>query len=365
MMQPESHFDDSSIKNLIERMKGACIVEPESISETKKDSPMTSTSSGGTNSFYGLSSRKVEHTFHTNATQSSSALENSSFYQFTGSKMGYAIFIINSEFQSEKERQYAVKDRDNMITLFQQLGFEIKLLENKSKKELLQNLADIRNEIGIEHDCMACIISSHGFEKNTESNGRQHEICTKDSTVLTKDILNNFADDKCENLKGKPKMFFIQACRCLKDSPETSHYDYGFDIPSKHAKISCHYDEKSSMDQESVFQIPCSEDFLVMFTCSPGKSGMTDQRGGWLIHCLSCVFKTLLDSNYKEHFLQILTKVCGKMAQDLKVNCSSERLFHETKSAAVIYHMLTKDLYLKPKKFGCVMRQTSKKPTYV
>ncbi|CAG2203760.1 unnamed protein product [Mytilus edulis] len=286
-------------------MKGACIVEPERISETKKDSPMTSTSSGGTNSFYGLSSRKVEHTFHTNATQSSSALENSSFYQFTGSKMGYAIFIINSEFQSEKERQYAVKDRDNMITLFQQLGFEIKLLENKSKKELLQNLA------------------------------------------------------------GKPKMFFIQACRCLKDSPETSHYDYGFDIPSKHAKISCHYDEKSSMDQESVFQIPCSEDFLVMFTCSPGKSGMTDQRGGWLIHCLYCVFKTLLDSNYKEHFLQILTKVCGKMAQDLKVNCSSERLFHETKSAAVIYHMLTKDLYLKPKKFGCVMRQTSKKPTYV
>ncbi|XP_063431283.1 uncharacterized protein LOC134713936 isoform X2 [Mytilus trossulus] len=154
-MQPESHFDDSSIKNLIERMKGACMVKPESISETTKDSSMTSTSLGGTYSLYGLSPRKVEHTFHDNATQSSSATENSSCYQFTRNKM------------------------------------------------------DIRNEIGIDHDCMACIISSHGLEKDTESNGRQHEISTKDSTVLTKDILNNFADDKCENLKGKPKMFFI------------------------------------------------------------------------------------------------------------------------------------------------------------
>lgn len=54
-------------------MKSACMVEPESISETKKDSPMTSTSSGGTNSVNGLSPKKVEHTFHTNATQSSPA----------------------------------------------------------------------------------------------------------------------------------------------------------------------------------------------------------------------------------------------------------------------------------------------------
>ncbi|XP_063431282.1 caspase-6-like isoform X1 [Mytilus trossulus] len=208
-MQPESHFDDSSIKNLIERMKGACMVKPESISETTKDSSMTSTSLGGTYSLYGLSPRKVEHTFHDNATQSSSATENSSCYQFTRNKMGYAIFIINSEFQYEKDRQYAVKDRENMTELFQLLGFAIKLLENKSKKELLEELEDIRNEIGIDHDCMACIISSHGLEKDTESNGRQHEISTKDSTVLTKDILNNFADDKCENLKGKPKMFFI------------------------------------------------------------------------------------------------------------------------------------------------------------
>ncbi|VDI79463.1 Hypothetical predicted protein [Mytilus galloprovincialis] len=146
------------------------------------------------------------------------------------------------------------------------------------------------------------------------------------------------------------------ACRCLKDSPKPSHCDYGFDIPSEHAKISYQYDEISSMDQESVFKIPCSEDFLVMFTCSSGRTGMTDQRGRWLMHCLYCVFETLLGTNYKEHFLQILTKVCGKMAQDFIVNRSSDRLFHKTKSAAVICHMLTKDLYLKPKRCPCVIR---------
>lgn len=79
-----------------------------------------------------------------------------------------------------------------------------------------------------------------------------------------------------------------------------------------------------------------------------GKLGWSDKgKGGWLMYCLFTVFEELLDTNF-ENFLQILSRVCGKMATDLETS-HRNKMYNETKSAAVIYHMLTKDLYLRPK----------------
>ncbi|XP_052098330.1 caspase-7-like isoform X3 [Mytilus californianus] len=336
-MQSESQFDDSSIMKLVRRMKQAFIVKPESISGTNEDYIRSSIPSGEFNDNYGFSSRQRELNAHLNTTRFSSDTRNSNSYQFTGRKIGYAIFIINCKFDAQSERPFADLDCKNMKKLFEQLGFEIKMLENNSSEELLQNLKVIRNSIGRDHDCMTCIISSHGCEIPTRNNERQHVIFTKDSTVLTEDILHNFGDDECKNLVGKPKMFFIQACRCVGGVSKTSDIDKGFDIQDKSAKCNA-VSSTENMNEESVFQIPCDEDFLVMFTCSSGRLGISDpSKGGWLMYCLFHVFEKLLDTNYEQDFLQILTRVCGKMARELVAKSESVKEYDKTKSAAVIY----------------------------
>ena len=62
-------------------------------------------------------------------------------YEFNRRKMGYAIFIINSEFDDQKTRPFADLDCSNMSEVFLTLGFEIKILKNKTNSDLKESLA--------------------------------------------------------------------------------------------------------------------------------------------------------------------------------------------------------------------------------
>ena len=66
---------------------------------------------------------------------------NDDAYEFNRRKMGYAILIINSEFDHQNARPTADIDGTNMSALFEKLGFDIELLKNKTYAELKDNLA--------------------------------------------------------------------------------------------------------------------------------------------------------------------------------------------------------------------------------
>lgn len=88
-----------------------------------------------------------------------------------------------------------------------------------------------------------------------------------------------------------------------------------------------------------------SDVFYCFFNLFTGKYGWSQEnKGGWLMYCLHTVFDELLDTNYGD-FLQILTRVSWKMARDLEAQDG----YNRPKSAAVIYHMLTKEIHLRPK----------------
>lgn len=78
---------------------------------------------------------------------------------------------------------------------------------------------DIQGRITPETDCFACVISSHGMEGQAKVRGHgtrepyvrtEHFIHTKDGVVRTTELLELFNDRYCRNLRGKPRMFFIQ-----------------------------------------------------------------------------------------------------------------------------------------------------------
>ena len=78
---------------------------------------------------------------------------------------------------------------------------------------------EIQQRIIPETDCFACVISSHGMEGHAKVRGQgkndpyvrtEHFIYTKDGVVRTTELLEPFNDRHCLNLRGKPRMFFIQ-----------------------------------------------------------------------------------------------------------------------------------------------------------
>lgn len=65
------------------------------------------------------------------------------------------------------------------------------------------------------------------------------------------------------------------------------------------------------------------------------------------MHCLYQVFNDVTYTD--DDLLTILTCVCGKMARDMETNCPNSPHYDKAKSAACVYHRLSKDIYLQPK----------------
>ncbi|XP_061197022.1 caspase-6-like [Saccostrea echinata] len=362
-------------------------------------------------------------------------------YLFRHEKLGYAVLVINSKFDSQAERKNAAWDVYYMRKMFQEMGFEVKLLENLTSRDLLTKMKNIQQSITKESDCFACVISSHGMEGQISTKGKgpepfvrtEHFVYTRDGVVRTTELLELFNDRNCRALRGKPRMFFIQACRGRLDIQKADEVDMGVEVPvhfiqpdvtkdgtkATAADVGGIYDDyegrrpeefrnnfyfaslnplyeksrahglsgqftgnylqaqsryvvkeqavKSHQSREppcrtttykfpnidtkpeniEVFQIPCFNDFLVMFSSAAGTIAWSDQgKGGWLMYCLYHVFRDITYTN--EDLMTSLTRVCGKMAIEMETYCPSTPHYDKAKSAACVYHKLTKDIYLQP-----------------
>nr|XP_034304251.1 caspase-1 [Crassostrea gigas] len=366
--------------------------------------------------------------------------------RFCHETRGFAVLIINSEFDSQSKRRSAVNDEHYMNKMFEELNFDVHVLRNLSSKELEDKMKAIRDYVTAESDCFACVISSHGMEGQVRTSTpgvrepfirTEHSINTRDGVVSTNKLLELFSDRNCRPLKGKPKMFFIQACRGRIDVERSDEIDMGVEVllvetPASTTSrgssarfftrgdmaltsssntgdmattspvntedvvptnsitmgdVVAKYDDYSDRRRDDfneqrryqvnvhaslqrqepactstytfeptqpepepieVFQIPCYNDYLVMFSSAAGTTAWSDSdKGGWLMHCLYQVFNDVTYTD--DDLLTILTCVCGKMARDMETNCPNSPHYDKAKSAACVYHRLSKDIYLQPK----------------
>ena len=87
--------------------------------------------------------------------------------------------------------------------LWDRCGFEVKEYPNLTSKEITERLTDMsRHHLLDEHDAFVCCILSHG--------GPGVVYGTDGVGVDMDDILSLFRPDNCDNLAGKPKLFFVQ-----------------------------------------------------------------------------------------------------------------------------------------------------------
>ena len=129
---------------------------------------------------------------------------------------GKAIVIVNDQFTPNPTdssinllpRPGAEHDMFLFKSTFEFLGYEVECHRNLTCEEMNQVLQKAAGENHEAYDSFVCCISSHGDEK---------VIYGTDSVGALRSDLVQYVKS-CKSLCGKPKMFFLQACRTKASS---------------------------------------------------------------------------------------------------------------------------------------------------
>jgi caspase 7 len=150
-----------------------------------------------------------------------------------------------------------------------------------------------------------------------------------DSVFLVDELWNQFIGDKCPSLVGKPKLFFIQACR-------GDQVDHGVLLKDESLES---LSNKSGFTGEPAFKIPAMADFLIMYSTVDGYySFKSPTNGSWFIQALC---DELLESPHEE-IMTILVGVNRRVAFIMESYVPSRPEYDRAKQMPVIQSMLTK-----------------------
>jgi hypothetical protein len=146
------------------------------------------------------------------------------------------------------------------------------------------------------HDGLVVFISSHGKPKGFQA---------VDKKIVEVDELTSRVNGKqCAGLRGKPKLFFISACRGSKPDPGVSGV----------------IDSDAGGDEKLVPKLPTEADFLVCYSTTKGYLShrrftldvtTSPGTGTWLISALAQVFQ---ERRQHEDIMQMLARVNARVA---------------------------------------------------
>ncbi len=137
----------------------------------------------------------------------------------------------------------------------------IKDLTADGMKEHLKQLCGSLNSDFINPDYLICFIMSHGNENGVQGVDKSH--------VTIAELAKTLEADKCTALKGKPKLFFIQACRG-NSSPDAVKFD---DSRGEQPKDKIVFDG-------NITAIPPGADFLFGYSTVPNNVSLRREQSG-------------------------------------------------------------------------------------
>lgn len=236
-------------------------------------------------------------------------------YSLDFPSMGQCIIINNKNFDRRtgmNTRNGTDVDAANAMKVFSSLGYKVKVHNDQTVKQMSQLLASAAAEDHSACASFVCVLLSHGDEG---------VFFGTDGSVELKYLTSLFRGDRCKSLVGKPKLFFIQACR-------GNDLDGGI--------------ETDSAADSSTTKIPVEADFLYAFSTAPGYySWRNTMSGSWFMQSLC----EAISKYGKELELQhILTRVNHKVAVDFE-SVSNLPGFDAKKQIPCIVSMLTKEMY--------------------
>ena len=132
-------------------------------------------------------------------------------YSMRCSPHGIAVVIVNEIFDLNcgnehlNQRRGAAEDSIKFCTLFKHLGYTVQPYKNLDSFHMLDVVQKIAHSDHRGYDSFVLCVSSHGTDT---------ALYGSDGKEVKRKVL--FGEvKKCDTLKGKPKMFFVQACRSV------------------------------------------------------------------------------------------------------------------------------------------------------
>uniref|UniRef100_A0A8C1V7P7 Caspase-3 n=1 Tax=Cyprinus carpio TaxID=7962 RepID=A0A8C1V7P7_CYPCA len=236
-------------------------------------------------------------------------------YDMNYPSLGQCVVINNNIFHEKTQmrvRNGTEKDEQNVKETFSKLGFKIKIHNDQTVSQMRELLTKVSKEDHSKSAMFACVLLSHGDD------GR---IFGTDGCIELKELFALFRGDRCRSLVGKPKLFFIQACR-----------GSGLD-----AGVESDYDT-----EEETQKIPVEADFLYVYATAPGYYAWRDSaNGSWFIISLC---EMLSKYGKRLEVMQIMTRVNYKVARKFTSSSFFSRLDGKKQIPCIAY-MLTKELY--------------------
>ncbi|XP_077434343.1 caspase-3-like isoform X2 [Vanacampus margaritifer] len=236
-------------------------------------------------------------------------------YKMDYPNVGICLIINNKNFDSSTRmstRNGTDVDAAFAMKTFSELGYTIKVATDQTVKQMKALMLSVSQEDHSSIASFVCVLLSHGEEG---------VIFGTDGFELLENLTKPFKGNRCRTLVGKPKLFFIQACR-------GSELDGGI--------------QTDSVEEQTSERIPVEADFLYAYSTAPGYySWRNTQNGSWFMQALCEMLRRFKG---ELELMQIMTRVNHKVATHYE---SSSNLpgFTGKKQIPCIVSMLTKDVY--------------------
>ncbi|XP_015239372.1 PREDICTED: caspase-3-like [Cyprinodon variegatus] len=236
-------------------------------------------------------------------------------YSMNFPSIGQCIVINNKNFDRNtgmNQRNGTDVDAGNVFKVFTKLGYTVKIHNDQTTDQMINILRKASQEDHSNSASFVCVLLSHGDEGI---------FFGTDGPLQLQMLTSFFRGDRCKSLVGKPKLFFIQACR-------------GTDL-----------DPGVESDSQENTKIPVEADFLYAYSTAPGYySWRNTMSGSWFIQSLC----DLISKYGKElELLHIMTRVNHKVAVEFE-SVSNSPGFNARKQIPCIVSMLTKEMYFFP-----------------
>lgn len=253
---------------------------------------------------------------------------------------GWCLIINNVDFENLRRRSGSDLDAERLEELFVKLQYKVKMCRNQTSKQLKETLFQFAKMSDHKAaDSVVICLLSHGLE------GQIYGV--DEVLVSIPDLLAMFNGYKAKDLIGKPKLFFIQACR-------GSDFDHGADVTD--SGVSANDEEyrvkRTTADlltaafpndkAETLLEPetrPAEADMLVAYSTVPGYVSWSNlQKGSWFVQAIVDVFGAYADT---EDVVSMLIRVNGKVAREFES-------FNRKKQIPAPVVMLTKKVFFYP-----------------
>ncbi|KAM6939773.1 caspase-3a [Xenentodon cancila] len=231
--------------------------------------------------------------------------------------IGQCVVINNKNFHIStgmNQRNGTDVDAGNVVKVFSSLGYKVKVYNDQTVKQMEQLLTAVSKDDHSHSASFVCVLLSHGDDG---------VFFGTDGAVKLTSITSLFRGDRCKSLVGKPKLFFIQACR-------GTELDGGIEADGI---------------EDGIGKIPVEADFLYAFSTAPGYySWRNTVSGSWFIQSLCDVIRKY---GKELELLHLMTRVNHKVAVEFE-STSNLPGFDAKKQIPCIVSMLTKEMYFFP-----------------